>query len=54
MTHFDRIEDLFEPLDAPDVPEPQPVASLDEVVERYGFDDAYAALRLLLDREEGQ
>jgi len=49
---FDRIEDLFEPLNGPDVPEPADLpASLDEVMERHGFDDTYAALHLLLERE---
>lgn len=52
MSDF-RIEDLFEALDGPDIPEPAgPPTSLDEVMERHGFEDTYAALLRLVDREE--
>jgi hypothetical protein len=51
MTPFDRIEDLFEPLnDEPD--ETTPPASVDEAVDRYGFDEVYAALQKILNDEE--
>lgn len=46
-----RIEDMFEPLSAPDQPEPKP-QSLDDAVERYGFDDVYAALQRVVGEEE--
>lgn len=51
MTHFDRIEDLFEPLN--DEPA-EPPASVDEAVDAYGFDEVYAALHKILNDEESQ
>lgn len=50
MTHFNRIEDLFEPLN--DEPQAVPPTSVDAVVDRYGFDDVYAALNKILNDEE--
>jgi hypothetical protein len=51
MTDGFRIEDLFEPLDEPTEPSTTP-ASLDEVVDRFGFDDVYGALLGLIEDEE--
>lgn len=49
MSDF-RIEDLFEPMSEPG--EPAALASLDAVVEQYGFDDVYATLQRFVEREE--